>query len=417
MDEKIEQAEEYVRESVRQYRPSHKFVLFSGGDDSLVMTHLLMEVSDVEFDGVFHMDTETGLSANMAFIRSVADRYGWNLIVYSASNNDPPQRYRDLVLPPDVLAGETSPLEKGGFPTPTQHQKYFDRLKGRSIERLVADCKQPVDFHREADEIIWDYEDRPAGGTGAEQGALFGGDDEEGDDEPTDPKPGPLVDAPPGADGNPLPARASEQRLISDGTRHPRYDRIFLASGIRAGESQNRMPLADSGPINKRKTQVWVNPILYWSREDLEQYRHDHDLPRNPIAEKNCDAKDCLCSCYANPGELDELRAFYEDDIQWLLELREEVMRIYPWDWDDNKPPDWWLEAQKDQGFLFEPDADVDDWVMDQVCGGCRERFERGQQAQEDGDLLDGLETQSIADDGCDPSTCSSECRESSCTD
>jgi 3'-phosphoadenosine 5'-phosphosulfate sulfotransferase (PAPS reductase)/FAD synthetase len=149
LDAKIAQAHAAVDEAVELHEPSHKFALFSGGNDSLVMTHLLMERDD--FDAVVHINTGIGIPETRSFVVGTALHYGWNLVVYYADRHEradgspDPQVYEDLVLPPEVERGEMDPHERGGFPGPAMHQKMFDRLKGRQIGRLVRDHKQSHD--------------------------------------------------------------------------------------------------------------------------------------------------------------------------------------------------------------------------------------------------------------------------------
>lgn len=62
--------------------PYHRFALFSGGHDSLVSTHYVME-NDLA-DCVIHLDTNTGVPENEEFVKNTCEEHGWPLEIYSA---------------------------------------------------------------------------------------------------------------------------------------------------------------------------------------------------------------------------------------------------------------------------------------------------------------------------------------------
>ena len=55
---------------------------------------------------------------------------------------------------------------------------------------------------------------------------------------------------------------------------------------------------------------VWVSPIANWHKLDLSTYRQIHDLPRNEVSDLLHMSGECLCGAFAQPGELDKLRAY-----------------------------------------------------------------------------------------------------------
>lgn len=135
-----------IDKAIAEHEPVAIFVLFSGGDDSLALTHLAMEHLG-DRASVVHLDTGIGVPETREFVEWFCDAAGYGLLVYSAMEHctpdgtPDPQCYEDLVIPPAVRAGELDPHERGGFPGPGRHQVMFDRLKGRSIQRLVRDHK------------------------------------------------------------------------------------------------------------------------------------------------------------------------------------------------------------------------------------------------------------------------------------
>lgn len=102
--------------------------LFSGGNDSTVMIHLLAPL----LTHVLHVNTQTGIIETTEFVRETTEHLG---IPYLEKT--PPNSYEDLVLGKVFTTGgwyaEPRPIWPGGFPGPGSHQQFFDRLKGRSI--------------------------------------------------------------------------------------------------------------------------------------------------------------------------------------------------------------------------------------------------------------------------------------------
>ena len=64
------------------------------------------------------------------------------------------------------------------------------------------------------------------------------------------------------------------RRLVAEHKQH-RHDRIVLVTGIRLQESERRMAAAISVPVRRSGAQVWVSPILVWSKRECHDYiRH-----------------------------------------------------------------------------------------------------------------------------------------------
>lgn len=124
---------EIVDEAEKRFDPSSRFALFSGGDDSLVTTHMLME--HFGWDYVFHINTGTGIPETHEYVRETCDEFGWELVEYHAHDhvdkdgNPDPQIYEEMV-------------KQHGFPGPAMHYKMFQRLKERQVQRLIRDYKE-----------------------------------------------------------------------------------------------------------------------------------------------------------------------------------------------------------------------------------------------------------------------------------
>lgn len=91
-----------------------KVVLFSGGADSLTLTHLLRD----EADYAGHANTTIGVEETREFVRQTCKN--WNLPLLERTA---PTSYRDLVI-------------ERGFPGPAMHYKMYQRLKERPLEQI-----------------------------------------------------------------------------------------------------------------------------------------------------------------------------------------------------------------------------------------------------------------------------------------
>ena len=88
--------------------------LFSGGNDSTILTHLVRH----RVDFAVHCNTTIGIEATRQFVRDTCADWGLELIERTA-----PTSYRDLVL-------------ERGFPGPAMHYKMYTRLKERCLEQV-----------------------------------------------------------------------------------------------------------------------------------------------------------------------------------------------------------------------------------------------------------------------------------------
>lgn len=131
VSKQVNHAREIIEAAVAEHTPSHVFAMFSGGYDSLVIAHIASQIEG--FTACVHINTGIGIPTTRSYVRDTCEQYGWNLFEYNAKanrkqNGEPEQTYEELVL-------------ERGFPGPAQHQKMYDRLKGRSVARLIREHK------------------------------------------------------------------------------------------------------------------------------------------------------------------------------------------------------------------------------------------------------------------------------------
>lgn len=134
-----------------------------------------------------------------------------------------------------------------------------------------------------------------------------------------------------------------------------RHDKIMLVSGVRAQESSRRMGYARTVNIDpSSSSRVWVNPIYYWSKDDVLDYRDDHSLPHNPVVDLLHRSGECNCGAFAQAGELADMTLWYPEVAAWIRDLESQVRAAgFPWGWEGG-PPSWYQAEQAGQERLFD---------------------------------------------------------------
>lgn len=89
-------------------------ILYSGGNDSTILTHLMKDRADY----AVHCNTTIGVEATRQFVRDTCQQWGLPLI-----EQLPPKTYRELV-------------KERSFPGPAMHFLFYTRLKERSLEAV-----------------------------------------------------------------------------------------------------------------------------------------------------------------------------------------------------------------------------------------------------------------------------------------
>jgi len=107
-----------------------RFALCSGGRDSAVSTHKLMEETADERKEpiVVYLDTGIGIEENHEYVKEWCDAEGWQLWTLRTNES-----YEDLV-------------KEYGFPGPSKHTMFYAALKERQLQRLSSRVENPH-FH------------------------------------------------------------------------------------------------------------------------------------------------------------------------------------------------------------------------------------------------------------------------------
>lgn len=106
--------------------------------------------------------------------------------------------------------------------------------------------------------------------------------------------------------------------------------RIGLVTGIRKQESVRRMGVGISVPVrwrDKEPRNVWISPILEWSKIDCGRYMEVEKLSRNRVVDLLHRSGECLCGALARAGEIHELARWFPDVAQRINRLEKECER------------------------------------------------------------------------------------------
>lgn len=155
----VEQAHQIVDEAIETHGRNRivvaQCVLFSGGNDSTILVHMMSDRAS----HAIHANTTIGIEATRQFVRETCHAMNLPLIEKIA-----PESYRDLVI-------------DQGFPGPPMHGKMYQRLKERCLEaarrELISDGRKQrlvfiagrrrqessrrkaIPLHERKDSMIW----------------------------------------------------------------------------------------------------------------------------------------------------------------------------------------------------------------------------------------------------------------------
>ena len=257
--------DEIIETAVREHTPVAFRVGFSGGRDSMAITHWML--TNLPGTTVVHCHTGIGIEKTREFVRETCQRYGWPLEEIRAKE-DCGQDYDEF-------------CKLYGFPGPDGHGMMYARLKERPIREMVRRAK--VGYHKRA--------------------------------------------------------------------------KVLISTGIRHDESTRRMRYVGR-EINHVGSQLWTNPIYWWSATDRDAYIAKHNLPINPISALLGMSGECLCGAFAHKGEKSLVRIADPRTADRIDALEQEVFDAgWNWGWE-GKPPIG--GASKDQTDMFRP-----------LCVGC----------------------------------------------
>lgn len=110
------------------------------------------------------------------------------------------------------------------------------------------------------------------------------------------------------------------RRLVREHKEHY-YDRIGLVTGIRKQESDRRMAQALSQMERREGAQLWINPVLHWSKRECNAFIRWRGLQRNEVADLIHKSGECLCGAFAHADDIEEIEAWFPESAERIHEL------------------------------------------------------------------------------------------------
>lgn len=113
--------------------------------------------------------------------------------------------------------------------------------------------------------------------------------------------------------------------------------RVLLATGVREDESIRRMGYKGVEVV-RDGAKVWASPLYWWSTEERDTYLMERQILRSPVSRALGISGECLCGAFAQPGELERVRACDPAVAARIDALHEEIKHRFPWGWEGRPP-------------------------------------------------------------------------------
>lgn len=119
--------------------------------------------------------------------------------------------------------------------------------------------------------------------------------------------------------------RAIRSHVLTEQGLTGRSGRVVLVMGRRRTESEKR---ADVPELERDGSMVYASTIVNWTKLDLNTYRlMAGDVPRNQVSDLVHMSGECLCGCYAKPGERDMISQFYPEPFTGVIDRLQDAIR------------------------------------------------------------------------------------------
>jgi 3'-phosphoadenosine 5'-phosphosulfate sulfotransferase (PAPS reductase)/FAD synthetase len=109
--------------------------------------------------------------------------------------------------------------------------------------------------------------------------------------------------------------RNVRKSVIKNGKR----ENIAFIAGMRYFESERRK--VNTFDLMKEYSVIWISPINHWTDSHMQEYRERHSVQTNPVSNNLHMSGECLCGCYAKPGEFEMLKFFYPETADYITSL------------------------------------------------------------------------------------------------
>lgn len=145
-------------------------------------------------------------------------------------------------------------------------------------------------------------------------------------------------------------------KIISSIRQGKRNRNIIIISGARKNESARRMGTSKDITING--SNVWVNIANEWTDSEISAFSKDMgiDKLRSPISKFMGMSGECFCGCYAEKGELNELKICSPSTHEKITAIEKWIKdnTNMSWGWEQSPPKGYILEKHG-QTNLFSP--------------------------------------------------------------
>lgn len=147
-----------------------------------------------------------------------------------------------------------------------------------------------------------------------------------------------------------------KDRALSRMTARKRAGKgVLLVAGARTGESDRRMSNSKFFTEQLEKNRIWLNPILHWTKDACKDYAARYGVEPSIVSKKLGMSGECLCGCFARPGEVHLLDAHFphvSEQIRWR-ERKAEVLGVWPhWGIQPPKSLDKWPNSPEIDQFM-----------------------------------------------------------------
>lgn len=247
--------DELIAAAVAEHAPAQRWCLFSGGNDSTVLSHRCRD----HYDGLAWIDTGTAVPGVAKFVELFArDVVGKPLRILKAGD-----AYRTMVL---------------------GNRRWWSRYHACRSAREVISIEQM----RERDERRYNQASglvRSGPARGSDLGQFPHGFPGSGAH---------------GAAYTRLKERQIEALVRRCKVGRPRSARVLLLSGIRRDESARR---GRRSAHTRRGSAAYVAPLIDWTNPQMRLYRQREQLPESPAAALLHRSGECNCGAFAGAGD------------------------------------------------------------------------------------------------------------------
>lgn len=148
--------------------------------------------------------------------------------------------------------------------------------------------------------------------------------------------------------------------------------RVMLINGARQSESKRRKQTCKNPiRVDKHTSNVWVNIINYWSKEDCLEFLESQNIDRSPVSKCLGRSGECNCGTFANRNELIELKDHFKPTYDFLINLENQAIKNgFLWKWSEKSPTGNKFEKMEKLGQIniFTP-------MFTPMCVGCESKL------------------------------------------